>query len=132
MERNRFRLVSSGGVPFRFPGNDRNEKRNDPHFHVKPSRPHTCPDLKDVVPGAQVRLAERRHGPLPPARSLAEPAMSPLLEQALVAAHLMSAAAWFGALVYRAFFVDPKAVRFFGWPGDYEQFALHQAHGMRY
>src|SRR5437764_13353399 len=57
--------------------------------------------------------------------------MSPLLEQALAAAHLLSAAAWFGALVYRLGFVDPKALRFFGRPGDYEQFALHLADGMR-
>jgi putative copper export protein len=55
-----------------------------------------------------------------------------LLERALLAAHVLSSAAWFGALVYRAFFVDPAARRFFGRGGDYERFALHLADGMRY
>src|SRR5262249_12172532 len=40
--------------------------------------------------------------------------------------------AWFGALVYRAFFVDPAAKRFFARSGDYERFALQLADGMRY
>jgi len=58
--------------------------------------------------------------------------MSWFVEQILVAAHLISGAAWFGALVYRTFFVDPKARAFFTKPGDYEHFALQQADGMRY
>lgn len=58
--------------------------------------------------------------------------MSWLIEQALSAAHLLSAAAWFGALVYRTFFVDPKSLRFFKRPDDFEDFSLHLADGMRY
>jgi len=58
--------------------------------------------------------------------------MSFLLEQALAAIHHLSAAAWFGALVYRAFFVDPKALRFFHGRTDFERFSLHLADGMRY
>jgi hypothetical protein len=58
--------------------------------------------------------------------------MSSLLEQALTTVHHLSAAAWFGALVYRAFFVDPKSLRFFGEGPDYERFSLHLADGMRY
>jgi hypothetical protein len=54
------------------------------------------------------------------------------LEQALAAAHTLSAAAWFGALVYRTFFVDPKALRLFIRPADFERFTLHLAHNMRY
>jgi hypothetical protein len=57
--------------------------------------------------------------------------MSSLIEQAAAAVHLLSAAAWFGALVYRAFFVDPRATRFFA-PAEHERFALHLADGMRY
>ena len=58
--------------------------------------------------------------------------MSWLLEQALIAAHLMSGGAWFGALVYRTFFVDPKSRTFFRDPTAFEHFSLHQADGMRY
>jgi hypothetical protein len=58
--------------------------------------------------------------------------MSSLIERALLAAHVLSSAAWFGALVYRAFFVDPAARRFFARGGDYEHFALQLADGMRY
>jgi len=54
-----------------------------------------------------------------------------LLDQVAAAIHLLSAAAWFGALVYRAFFVDPKALRFFGGGAGYERFSLDLAHGMR-
>jgi len=57
--------------------------------------------------------------------------MSALFDQTLIAAHLLSAAAWFGALVYRTFFVDPKACRFFGSGAGYERFSLDLAHGMR-
>lgn len=57
--------------------------------------------------------------------------MTPLLEQVVATAHLVSAAAWFGALVYRTFFVDPKAARFLGGGGEYERFSLDLAHGMR-
>jgi putative copper export protein len=55
-----------------------------------------------------------------------------ILGQTLSAAHLLSAAAWFGALVYRAFFVDPKALRFFAGGAGYERFSLELAHGMRH
>jgi hypothetical protein len=61
-----------------------------------------------------------------------EGTMLSLLEHALLAAHLLSGAAWFGALVYRAFFVEPRAERFFGRGGEYESFSLHLADGMRY
>src|SRR5262245_41034747 len=55
-----------------------------------------------------------------------------LLERALLAAHLLSAAAWFGALVYRTFFVDPKALQFFARGREFESYSLHLADGMRY
>jgi putative copper export protein len=55
-----------------------------------------------------------------------------LLDQVAAAVHLLSAAAWFGALVYRAFFVDPKAKRYFAGGAGYERFSLDLAHGMRY
>jgi hypothetical protein len=55
-----------------------------------------------------------------------------IAEQALAAIHLLSSATWFGALVYRAFFVDPKALRFFNGGADYERFSLDLAHRMRY
>jgi len=55
-----------------------------------------------------------------------------LLEHALRAIHLLSAAAWFGSLVYRVFVVDRKMASFFGGGSEYERFALHLAHGMRY
>ena len=54
-----------------------------------------------------------------------------LLDQAATAVHLLSAAAWFGALVYRTLFVDPKALRFFAAGAEYERFSLDLAHGMR-
>jgi len=46
--------------------------------------------------------------------------------------HLLAGAAWFGALVYRTGFVDPKSKRFFGDPARYELFSLNLADGMRY
>ena len=46
--------------------------------------------------------------------------------------HHLSAAAWFGALVYRAFFVDPKAFKFFPVGAEFERFSLDLAHGMRF
>jgi hypothetical protein len=58
--------------------------------------------------------------------------MSLIVTQALAATHLLSAAAWFGALVYRAFVLEPRARRFFGRGGDYEHFSLHLADGMRW
>jgi hypothetical protein len=63
--------------------------------------------------------------------AFAEAAMT-LLDQALSAIHLLSSAAWFGALIYRAFFVDPKASRFFGGGAEFERFSLDLAHRMRY
>ena len=57
--------------------------------------------------------------------------MNTLLGQVVAMAHLVSAAAWFGSLVYRTFFVDPKARRFLGGGGAYERFSLDLAHGMR-
>jgi putative copper export protein len=58
--------------------------------------------------------------------------MSPWLTQTVAAIHTLSAAAWFGALVYRVMFVDPKAHQFFKQETEYERFSLHLAHGMRY
>jgi hypothetical protein len=55
-----------------------------------------------------------------------------LLERALLAAHLLSGAAWFGALVYRTFFVDPKSLNYFPRSRDFESYSLHLADGMRY
>jgi putative copper export protein len=55
-----------------------------------------------------------------------------LIERALLAAHLFSAAAWFGALVYRTFFVDPRSRRYFARGGDFETYSLHLSDGMRY
>ena len=57
--------------------------------------------------------------------------MTSLLDQVLNTVHLLSGAAWFGALVYRTFFVDPKALRFFDGGRGYERFSLDLAHGMR-
>src|SRR5436190_22500973 len=57
--------------------------------------------------------------------------MASLLEHALASVHQLSATAWFGALVYRACFVDPKALRFFAGGSDFERFSLHLADGMR-
>ena len=57
--------------------------------------------------------------------------MTPIVEQIVAMAHVLSAAAWFGALVYRTFFVDPKARQFLGAESEYERFSLHLAHGMR-
>lgn len=54
-----------------------------------------------------------------------------VLESLLAAAHLLSGAAWFGALVYRAFFVEPKAIKFFDGGAQYERFSLVLADGMR-
>jgi len=58
--------------------------------------------------------------------------VSGLLENAIAAVHHLSAAAWFGALVYRTFFVDPKALRFFGAGAEFERYSLDLADGMRY
>src|SRR5262245_31090851 len=55
-----------------------------------------------------------------------------VFDQIAAAVHMMSAAAWFGALVYRVFFVDPKAHKFFAGGAGFERFSLDLAHGMRY
>ena len=54
------------------------------------------------------------------------------LVSVLLAVHLLSGAAWFGALVYRLFFVEPKSQSFFKNWLEYESFSLNLAHGMRY
>lgn len=54
------------------------------------------------------------------------------LELTLTWMHGLSAAAWFGAIVYRTFTVDPKAKSFFPHATDYESFSVHLAHKMRY
>ncbi|HVK11210.1 MAG TPA: hypothetical protein VM597_20745 [Gemmataceae bacterium] len=54
-----------------------------------------------------------------------------MLERLLATVHLLSGAAWFGALVYRVFFVDPKAARFLNRGPEFERFSLDLAHGMR-
>jgi hypothetical protein len=55
-----------------------------------------------------------------------------LLEQFLFWVHGLSAAAWFGAIFYRALVVDGKAFTFFANRRDYEHFSTHMAHNMRY
>lgn len=55
-----------------------------------------------------------------------------IFDECVSAVHHLSAAAWFGALVYRTFFVDPKATRFFRGSAEYERFSLELANGMRY
>lgn len=54
------------------------------------------------------------------------------LEQAVALVHTLSSAAWFGALVYRFLFVDPKAMKSLGDGAAFERFSLDLAHGMRY
>jgi hypothetical protein len=54
------------------------------------------------------------------------------LEQAVALVHTLSSAAWIGALIYRLFFVDPKAMRTLGDGAAFEKFSLDLAHGMRY
>jgi hypothetical protein len=58
--------------------------------------------------------------------------MTAILEPVLAAIHLLSAAAWFGALGYRLFVVDPKARKLVGDGTELERFALHMADGMRW
>jgi hypothetical protein len=55
-----------------------------------------------------------------------------LLEDVIRTFHSLSAAAWFGALVYRTFFVDPKLMSILGRGAEYERASIHLAHGMRY
>jgi putative copper export protein len=55
-----------------------------------------------------------------------------LIEQAVALVHTLSSAAWFGALVYRVGFVDPKARQSLGSGVEFEKFSLDLAHGMRY
>src|SRR4051794_26045594 len=55
-----------------------------------------------------------------------------LLEQFLFWVHGLSAAAWFGAIFYRAAVIDPKAFGYFRERADYERFSTYLAHGMRY
>jgi hypothetical protein len=54
-----------------------------------------------------------------------------ILDQSVAAIHMLSAAAWFGSLVYRTLFVDSKAISFFRGGSDFERFSLDLAHGMR-
>jgi len=58
--------------------------------------------------------------------------MLEITEHLLAAAHLLSGTAWFGALVYRTFFVDSKALKFFKTDGEFEHFSLALSHNMRY
>jgi hypothetical protein len=55
-----------------------------------------------------------------------------LLEQFLFWVHGLSAAAWFGAIFYRAAVIDNKAFTYFAQRRDYEHFSTHLAHNMRY
>lgn len=51
----------------------------------------------------------------------------------LLTIHLLSVAAWFGALIYRTFVVDVRSrVYFDGRDRDYEDFQLVLTHGARY
>jgi uncharacterized membrane protein len=54
------------------------------------------------------------------------------IEFALSTIHYLAGAVWFGALIYRTFFVDPRAKRFFERPQQYEHYALNLAQGMRW
>lgn len=54
------------------------------------------------------------------------------VEQLLFWVHGLSAAAWFGAIFYRTFVVDGKALSYFPDRAGYERFTTHMAHGMRY
>lgn len=54
------------------------------------------------------------------------------LEQILIWAHGLSGAAWFGAIAYRTFAVDRKALAYFPDRAEYERFSVHLAHNMRY
>lgn len=54
------------------------------------------------------------------------------LEQFLFWVHGVSAAAWFGAILYRTLIVDPKAFGYFRDRAEYERFSTHLAGGMRY
>ncbi|MEZ6141342.1 MAG: hypothetical protein R3B84_12295 [Zavarzinella sp.] len=67
--------------------------------------------------------------------------MSNSVHFCLVTVHLLAGAAWFGALVYRTFFVDPRIWAFFtsdspqpphGGVVSYNKVSLDFAHGMRY
>lgn len=55
-----------------------------------------------------------------------------LVEQLLFWVHGLSAAAWFGAILYRTAVIDPKAFGYFPDRRDYERYSTHLAHGMRY
>ena len=55
-----------------------------------------------------------------------------ILEQFLYWMHGLSAAAWFGAIFYRTFVIDPKAFSYFPDRAEYERFTTHLTHGMRY
>lgn len=57
--------------------------------------------------------------------------MTTAVEHTLAAIHLLSAAAWFGALGYRLFVVEPKVRKFLGPGAEYERFSLTLADGMR-
>src|SRR6266545_4928105 len=54
------------------------------------------------------------------------------LEQIAFWVHGVSGAAWFGAIFYRTFVVDTKALAFFPDRAGYERFTTHMAHGMRH
>lgn len=54
------------------------------------------------------------------------------LEQLAFWVHGISGAAWFGAIFYRTFIVDSKALAYFPDRAEYERFTTHMAHGMRY
>jgi hypothetical protein len=57
---------------------------------------------------------------------------TPLFETILLAVHLLSVAAWFGALVYRTFVVNTRAHLYFQRDRDYEEFMLVLTDGARY
>ena len=54
------------------------------------------------------------------------------LEQLAFWVHGVSGAAWFGAIFYRTFVVDAKALAYFPDRAGYERFTAHMAHGMRF
>src|SRR5579871_2853729 len=97
---------------------------------VAPGGSRVTPRAAGFIP-AVLLSPSRRDGRLCGRRPTGGPAMR-AVEQVLIWAHGLSAAAWFGAIFYRTLIVDPKAFGYFADRADYERFSTHLAHGMRY
>lgn len=55
-----------------------------------------------------------------------------ILHAALAIAHLLLGAAWFGAMCYSAFVLQPRAKQFFDKDSDFEAFITTVSHGARW